>query len=204
MPLVALLAVLLLVVACGGDNAKPADDVAAATAVPRDAIVIRALGIDAPLTLKKLGAGALPSPDGAEDVALYDFGVAGLGGAPGGGNVVMAARSLSEVACKGGAEPAPCKGAFFPLASVPPGERIDVTWKGASYLYQVVSICNLATRDFGDGLYRRTTNEQLTLLTGIGELGPAGFSHTLVVIAKRAPVTQSEPCPAGTKTGPAP
>ncbi len=205
MRLVALLSVVLLLVACGGDDGSPGDEAAAPAAAARDSIVIRSLGIDAPLTLKRLQVGvALASPDGADDVAIYEFGLAQFGGSPGAGNVVMAARSLSEVACKGGAEPAPCKGAFFELGSVPLGERVDVTWQGASYRYQVVSICNVAARNFGDSLYWRTSTEQLTLLTGIGELGQAGFSHLLIVIAKREPVTSSEPCPEGTKTGPTP
>jgi hypothetical protein len=205
--LVALVPLLsFLIAACGGGGGEASTKAATAapTAAARDGIVIRALGIDAPLTLKRLGAGPLPSPDGAEDVALYDFGVAGLGGAPGGGNVVMAGRSLSEVACNGGREQPPCEGAFFKLAAIPVGERIDVTWKGVSYRYQVVAVCNVAARDFGDGLYRRTSTEQLTLLTGTGELGQTGFSHLLVVIARRAPVTSGEACPAGTNTGPKP
>jgi hypothetical protein len=151
------LALLLLLAACGGN------DEAAATATPpatqgtrSDSIVIRGLGIDAPLRLKRLAGGGLPSPDGAEDVALYDFGAAGLGGMPGSGNVVMAARSLSEVACKGGSQPPPCEGVFLQLAAVPLGERIDVYWRGESHRYQVVAVCNVATQAFGDGLYRRT------------------------------------------------
>lgn len=201
-------AVSLLLVACSGGDKTSSSSAgkAAATAVPRDSIVIPSVGIDAPVSLKRYQLNAaLPSPDKAEDVALYDFPVATkLGGSPGaGGNVILAARSLSEIPC--GAKPAPCEGAFFQLPRAKPGDRIDLNWQGKAYHYQVVSVCNVAAARFGDTLYLRTATEQLTLLTGIGTVGEqVGFSNVLIVIARPAPVTTAEPCPDGTNTGPNP
>lgn len=198
--------VLLLAVACGGDKASRSGGWQAyPTEVPSDSIVIPALGIDAPVSLKRYQLNApLPSPDKAQDVALYDFRVAPrLGGSPGaGGNVILAARSLSEIAC--GAKAPPCEGAFFQLPRAKPGVPIDLNWQGKAYRYQVVAVCNVAAAKFSDTLYLRTPSEQLTLLTGIGTVGDQGFSNLLIVIARPAPVTNVEACPEGTNTGAAP
>lgn len=202
-----LVVVASLLVACSGGD-KPAPDAggqAAPTAAPRDSIVIPALGIDAPVSLKRYQLNAaLPSPDAAGDVALYDFRVAPkLGGSPGaGGNVILAARSLSEIAC--GAKAAPCEGAFFQLPRAKPGDRIDLNWQGKAYSYQVVAVCNLPVAKLSDTLYLRTPVERLTLLTGIGTVGDQGFSNLLIVLARPAPVTNVEACPDGTDTGAAP
>jgi LPXTG-site transpeptidase (sortase) family protein len=206
-------ALLLLLVACGGggDDAPPraistSKPVPATQASASGRLSIPSLGISAPISLKELVNDAPPpSPDGAKDVALYDFGprLRGLGGAPGeGGNAVMVGRSLSDVGCAP-AEP-PCNGVFISLGRIALGDRIDVTWRGGEHRYQVVSVCTVATQQFGMGLYNRTPDESLTLLTGTGQLGPNGFTHLLIVIAKRAPVTAAQDCPGGTKTGPAP
>jgi sortase (surface protein transpeptidase) len=208
MRLVALLTLVLLLVACGGNDESPS---AGATVTPTPAtalggtLVIPSLEIKAPITVKGLEAGvALPSPDGARDVALYDFGgLRGLGGAPGeGGNAVMSGRSISDVGCAP-AEP-PCNGVFISLARVALGDRIDVAWRGSEYRYQVVSICHVPIAQFGDGIYRRTAQEQITLLTGSGALGPSGFGYVLMVVAQRAPVTAAVPCPEGTTNGAGP
>jgi hypothetical protein len=161
---------------------------------------IPSLEIDAPVVLKRLHRGeALPSPDGPDDVALYDFGseLAGLGGAPGqGGNVVLSGRNLAVDNC----EPAqpPCNAVFRTLRNIQPGALIELKWMNDSYSYQAVASCLVSTVTFGDGIYRRTNEEQLTLLTGAGNWGENGFSHVLIVIAKPAPRTAKEPCPEGT------
>lgn len=202
----------LTCVACGGDDAEPATPTpttAAGAAQPLPsgsdgAIFIPAIDVGAPLTLKSLTAGeALPSPDGPDDVAIYDFGadLPGLGGAPGqGGNVVLSGLNLAVEGCIGG-EP-PCDAVFRRLRQVDPGSDINVQWRGETYRYQVVAICSVATAAFGDGVYRRTTEEQLTLLTGAGDWrSDRGWSHVLIVIAKPAPRTALEPCPEGTAEG---
>jgi hypothetical protein len=196
---VALLAVVALLLAACGADAPPAADVPVSPAAARDAVVIRSLDIEAPLTLKQFQSGApLPSPDGPHDVVLYDFGgLRDLGGAPGeGGNVVLSGRSISDVGCVR-AEP-PCNGVFLRLRFIAPGERVDVSWRGSSYRYQVVSVCGVVAAQFSDRLYMRSAEEQLTLITGVGTLGPSGFPIVLVVTAKPAPVTAGEACPAGT------
>ena len=107
----------------------------------------------------------------------------------------MSGRSVSDVGCTS-AQP-PCNGVFVRLRFIAPGERIDVNWRGSTHRYQVVSVCGVPVAQFSDNVYRRTAEEQLTLLTGVGDL-EAGFSIVLVIVAKPAPVTASEPCPAGT------
>jgi len=204
-----LLVTTIFIAACGGGdkNAAPTSTPDEASAGPRttsaaDSIVISNVAIDAPLTVEPLTVGeALPSPQGNDDVALYDFSaVPGLGGLPGsGGNVVLSGRSISDTGC--GAQPAPCPAAFGPLLKVAAGDPVVINWQGQEYTYQVVSVCNVAVAEFGDGLYRRTAEEQVTMMTGAGLLGPAGFSHVLIVIAKPAPRTALESCPEGTLEG---
>jgi hypothetical protein len=205
-----LLASCLLLVACGGDDATPAPTATsdAGAAQPQatgsdGAIFIPSIGVGAPLTLKRLVPGeALPSPDGADDVAIYDFGadLPGLGGTPGeGGNVVLSGLNLAVEGCIGG-EP-PCNAIFRDLRRVAPGSDVELQWQGETYRYQVVSLCSVPAVAFGDGLYRRTAEEQLTLLTGAGNWSSeSGWSHVLIVIAKPAPRTALEPCPAGTQS----
>jgi hypothetical protein len=172
---------------------SPADGAQGSLSIP-------SLEIDAPVVLKRLRRGeALPSPDGRDDVALYEFGseLAGLGGAPGqGGNVVLSGRNLAIEDC----EPAqpPCNAVFRSLRQIEAGALIELSWMSASYSYQAVSRCLVPTVTFGDGIYRRTTEEQLTILTGAGNWGENGFTHVLIVIAKPAPRTAIEPCPEGT------
>jgi hypothetical protein len=204
-----LLAGALLLAACGGDNdAVPTVTPDAGAAQPQatgsdGAIFIPSIGVGAPLTLKRLVPGeALPSPDGADDVAIYDFGseLVGLGGAPGqGGNVVLSGLNLAVEGCIGG-EP-PCNAVFRDLRRVAPGSAVELLWQGETYRYQVVAMCSVLAVAFGDGLYRRTAEEQLTLLTGAGNWSSeSGWSHVLIVIAKPAPRTALEPCPAGTQS----
>jgi len=199
-----------LLAACGGDDDSPVPTATsdAGAAQPQDlgrdgAIFIPSIGVGAPLTLKRLVPGeALPSPDGPDDVAVYDFGpdLPGLGGAPGqGGNVVLSGLNLAVEGCISG-EP-PCDAVFRSLRHVAPGAEIDVLWRNETYRYQIVAMCSIPTAAFGDGLYRRTTEEQLTILTGAGNWSSeGGWSHVLIVIAKPAPRTAVEPCPGGTET----
>ena len=198
----------LLVVACGGGKdetptATPSDaPVGTQSTASPDSIVIPSLGVDAPLTLETLTIGqALPSPNGNDDVALYDFSaIAGLGGLPGrGGNIVLSGRSISDAGC--GSLPAPCPAVFALLFKAAAGDPVTINWQGSKYDYQIVSVCNVAVTDFGDTLYHTTTNEQVTMLTGAGSLSETGFSSVLIVIAKPAPRTAIEPCPAGTSEG---
>jgi sortase (surface protein transpeptidase) len=203
------LSLLALVAACGGGgkNAAPAATPNDAGAGPQgtsavDSIVIPNAGVDAPLTLETLTVGqALPSPNGNNDVALYDFSaIPGLGGLPGrGGNIVLSGRSISDIDC--GSQVAPCPAVFALLLKVAAGDSVTINWQGHEYNYQVVSVCNVAVADFGDTLYHTTTEEQLTILTGAGSLSETGFSSVLIVIAKLSLRTAMEPCPAGTSAG---
>jgi LPXTG-site transpeptidase (sortase) family protein len=205
MRLVALIVSCLLVVACGGDDeeAAPTATVAAdGETSATDTISIPSIVVDAPLTPRRLIEGEpLPSPDGPYDVAMYDFGAGrtDLGGAPGqGGNVVLSGQNLALAGCIG-AQP-PCDAVFRSLRQVEGGAAVDLAWKGDVYDYQVVSVCTVPTADFDDDLYRRTPEEQLTLLTGAGDWNSTrGWSQVLVVIAKPAPRTAVEPCPEGTE-----
>jgi hypothetical protein len=202
--LLILLPLAVLLAACGGD-----EEDAAATATPDaaggapagsgvDSIRIPSLNVDAPLTPKQLVPGEPPpSPDGPYDVAIYEAGaeLADLGGSPGeGGNVVLAGESVALQGCVG-AEP-PCNAVFVSLRRIDPGAAVDLFWQGKTFNYQVVARCFVATADFDEALYRRTAEEQLTLITGTGSWDNVrGWSHVLIIIAKPAPRTALESCP---------
>jgi len=199
----AALAVTVLIAACGGDDGASSVETASAPLVasPGDSISIPSLEIDALLTLKQVDAGSsLPAPRSPYDVALYDFaaGSQDVGGIPGdGGNVVLGGRNLALEGCID-AQP-PCNGVFRRLRMIELGAALDVVWQGETYHYQAVAVCGLLASRFGDWLLRRGDEEQLTLLTGAGSWGErSGFSHVLVVIARPAPRTATESCPAGT------
>lgn len=197
----------LLLAACGGGDSDVAPTATAETTLNETlanspgSIRISSIEVDAPLTLKHLVVGEpLPSPDGTTDVAIYDFGTEAstLGGFPGeGGNVVLTGRNLAIVGCAP-AEP-PCNAVFRRLNRIDPGSPIEVEWQGELLEYQVVAKCSVPTLEFNDSLYRRTAEEQLTLMTGVGNWNnEVGWSHVLVVIAKPSPRTAIEACPQGT------
>jgi hypothetical protein len=203
-----LLLLAALFIACsGGDDDEPtptAPPQAAVRSSAPDSIRIPEIAVNARVTLKRLVAGEpLPSPDSPRDVALYEFGadLPNLGGAPGqGGNVVVAGENAAFSGCPGG--PPPCLAVFGQLDNLRLGAAIDLTWQGEVYHYQLVALCNVRTREFSDGLYGRTAEEQMTLLTGAGAwTSETGWSHVLIGIAKPAPRTAIEPCPEGTSEG---
>lgn len=194
----------LLAAACGDSTPPEPTATPAPTATPvPDSLVIPSLGVDTPVRPKRFVLGRpLPDPDGPDDIALYDFGprLPDLGGAPGrGGNVVLFGRSISEVCDTG--EP-PCDGALLRLEEIELGAVVELAWLGETHAYQAVALCSLPIAGFSDMLYQRTIEEQLTLLTGAGSWDASkGFSHVLIVVAKPAPVTVIEPCPAGSVPG---
>jgi hypothetical protein len=201
---VLLLAALVLAGCSGGDKGPaPTETVEPLTASAGDSLRIPSLEIDAMLTLKQVTQGVLPAPDSPYDVALYDFaaGSSGIGGTPGdGGTVVMGGRNLAVDGCLG-AQP-PCDGVFRRLRTIEPGAAVDVVWQSETYHYQAVAVCNVPASAFDDGLFQHGAEEQLTLLTGAGSWDErSGFSHVLIVVARPAPRTTTESCPAGTRTG---
>lgn len=200
---------LVMLTACsgGGDDEGPtptATPEAGARSNAPDSIRIPSIEVDAPVTLKQLVPNQpLPSPDSPDEVVLYDFGAAlpGLGGSPGqGGNVVLAGENVNLRSCPDG--PPPCLAVLGMLQVLEPGSAIELTWQGRVYKYQLVALCSVLTPDFEDGLYKRTAEEQLTLITSAGAWTPqTGWSHVLIGIAKPAPRTAIEACPEGTSEG---
>ena len=102
----ALFAVVTL--ACGGDKAAAPFTVATPglSVIPNDnRLRIARLGIDAPLALGPASVSkGLPSPQGADDVVLYDFALSdsSLGGLPGEGNAILVGRRDAKTPCQGG------------------------------------------------------------------------------------------------------
>lgn len=91
-----------------------------------DRFIIEKFGVDAPLTYRSVGLdGAMPNPDGPDDVAYYDFSAwPGKGGAPGkGGNAVFAGHVDSGAKpCRNGTVPPPCQAVLWDLNGLKVGD----------------------------------------------------------------------------------
>jgi LPXTG-site transpeptidase (sortase) family protein len=136
-------------------------------------LVISAIGIDAPLTVKVVGSdGAMPNPNGPEDVALYDFSVfGGLGGWPGvGGNVVLSGHVDYH-------DYGPA--VFWRLRELQPGNEIELRLDDGSVIKYTVK-WSRTVGDAGagwDSIVASTTKESLTLITCEGTFDPSTRSY---------------------------
>jgi hypothetical protein len=135
-------------------------------------------------------------PDPPEDsVAIYDFsglpaGLGGpniFGGAPGGGNTVIAARHSSRAS-------GPLL--FYRLGSVASGDEVEIVLAGTTFSYGIVVACIVPVASF-NAVVRRTAQEVLTLITD-SESGP---DFRLVAIAERRPGSVEARCPSGNAAG---
>ena len=161
-----------------------------------DRIVIAKIGVDAPLTYKPVvpdpngGTTYPPNPDGADDVAYYDFSAyPGLGGGPGiGGNSVFAGHVDSgKKPCKNGSVPPPCTAVFWDLKLLQVGDEIEVRVNGGVFRYRVTANESVpAVSDRWNGpIYTATAKESLTLISCIGAFSAGQYDRRLVVTAER-------------------
>jgi LPXTG-site transpeptidase (sortase) family protein len=143
---------------------------------PSDRIVIEKAKVDAPITLKAVPAdgGALPSPNGPDDVVFYDFAAhVGLGGYPGsGGRIVVSGHvDYGGGPCKNGSVPPPCTAVFWDLSDLKEGDVIEIRTASGSHKYRVTSSENIGPQDQAkwDGVWGRTGNETIALITCGGD-----------------------------------
>lgn len=157
-----------------------------------DRLVISKFGVNAPLTYRTVGPdGIMPDPDGADDVAYYNFAAwPGKGGAPGqGGNAVFAGHVDSgRKPCKNGTVPPPCQAVFWDIGKLQIGDEIEVVIGGTSYKYRVSSNApvHAVTGDW-DSIVSARAQESITLITCGGDFNPTTreYSHRQVVVALR-------------------
>ena len=157
-----------------------------------DRLVVPKVGINAPLSYKTVGPdGVMPNPNGADDVAYYNFAAwPGLGGAPGlGGNAVFAGHVDSgRTPCKNGTVPPPCQAVFWDIGKLAIGDEIEVVVGPNTFRYRVSSNApvHAETGDW-ESIVTARAQEQITLITCGGDFNPTtrDYSHRQVVVALR-------------------
>jgi LPXTG-site transpeptidase (sortase) family protein len=157
-----------------------------------DRLVISKIGVNAPLTHRKVPPnGVMPNPDGADDIAYYDFSsFERLGGAPGlGGNAVFAGHVDSGTkACKNGTQPPPCEAVLWDLNALRLGDVIEVHLSGKVHRYEVTSNQPIpAATGPWEKIVSATAQETVTIITCGGDFNreTREYTNRQVVTAKK-------------------
>jgi len=156
---------------------QPTPVVTPVSTAPLDRLVIRKIGVDAPVvTLGLDGQGVMQSPSGPFEVGWYDFTAW-----PGtGGNAVFSGHV--DYASVGAA-------VFWRLRELGPGDLVEVRLAdGTSYQYLVVSSVSYTSGDAPIAeIVGPTGRESVTLITCTGTFNREihQYSHRLVVRAER-------------------
>ncbi|MDA1062578.1 MAG: class F sortase, partial [Chloroflexi bacterium] len=150
---------------------------------------IPALGIDAPLSLRIVGEdGAMPNPEGPDEVSLYDLPTwPGLGGRPGEpGNAIFA----GHVDSLGWLEYAQVQysglSVFASLHVLSPGQVIEVDAYGASHSYEVQWVRDVAAvgSEWAEILAAPDDIEAITLITCGGDFNAVDGSYASRVVVR--------------------
>jgi LPXTG-site transpeptidase (sortase) family protein len=141
-----------------------------------DRIVIPKAKVDAPITYREvpLSGGALPSPNGPDDVVYYDFhAFPGNGGYPGtGGRIVMSGHvDYGGGPCKNGTVPPPCTAVFWDLTDLKAGDEIELRLPDGVHRYRVTGSENIGPADQAkwDKVWKATEQETIALVTCGGD-----------------------------------
>jgi sortase (surface protein transpeptidase) len=157
-----------------------------------DRLVISKIGVNAPLTHRKVpSTGVMPNPEGADDIAYYDFSsFERLGGAPGlGGNAVFAGHVDSGTkACKNGTQPPPCEAVLWDLNTLRLGDVIEVHLGGRVHRYEVTSNQPIpAATGPWEKIVSATAQETVTIITCGGDFNreTREYTNRQVVTARK-------------------
>ena len=141
-----------------------------------DRIVIEKIKVDAPITWKAVPAngGALPSPNGPDDVAFYDFAAfPGLGGYPGSGGTIVLSGHVDYGGgyCKNGTVPPPCTAVFWDLSDLKAGDIIELHLSNGVNRYRITGSDNIAPTDQAkwDDIWKADATESIALITCGGD-----------------------------------
>lgn len=160
-----------------------------------DRVTISAIGVDAPLTYRKVGSdGIMPNPESPDDIAIYDFREWRRGGYPGeGGRIVLAGHVDSgREPCDNGRIPPPCEAVLWDLNNLDLGDEITITIDGISHVYSVRS------NEPVDAIYgawseiiSSTRQESLVVITCGGDFNRETneYAHRQVVVAVKISVS---------------
>jgi hypothetical protein len=163
-----------------------------------DHVVIQKIGVNAPISLKAVGAdGQMPNPNGPDDIAFYNFDQnlwPGLGGRPGsGGNVILAGHvdwgvQHSGLGCKNNTVKPPCEAVLWDLTKLANGDVIEIDVGDQAYKYQINGSKSYSASYTGwNDLLSGHGQESLTIVTCSGDFNPATheYNSRLVVTAVR-------------------
>ena len=153
---------------------------------PDDRIVIPSANVDAPIILETvpLQGGELPSPDGPDDVAFYDFtGFPGFGGYPGSGGVVVLSGHVDYGGgyCDNGTEPPPCTAVFWDLTLLEPGDVVELHLPDGTHRYRVTGSDNIGADDLDKWATVWTapeSGERISLITCGGDFNRETHEYT--------------------------
>jgi LPXTG-site transpeptidase (sortase) family protein len=141
-----------------------------------DRIVIEKANVSAPISLKVVppNGGNLPSPNGPDDVAFYDFkNFQGLGGYPGsGGRIVLSGHvDYGSGPCKNGTVPPPCTAVFWDLSDLKEGDMIEIRLTNGTHRYRVTGAENIGPNDQEKWtqVWNSTPQETIALITCGGD-----------------------------------
>jgi LPXTG-site transpeptidase (sortase) family protein len=163
---------------------------------PADRIVIPDARVNAPITLKQVppGGGALPSPNGPDDVVFYDFqAFPGLGGYPGSGaRIVMSGHvDYGGGRCKNGTVPPPCTAVFWDLTDLQNGDFIELHLTDGVHRYRVTDSDNIGPNEQAkwDEVWKATPQETIALITCGGDFNrqTREYDSRHVVYGERIP-----------------
>lgn len=154
-----------------------------------DRIIIPKIGVDAPISFKKVGKdGQMPMPNTPDDIAYYDFSLfPNLGGRiseP--GNAIFSGHVDSGFDyCDFGKTPPPCDAVLWNLDKLMPLDKIEIKYKGKSLLYAVVSNkqINLLVSSWKKVL-KSTKTETVTIITCAGEFNEEKISYDARQVVK--------------------
>lgn len=153
---------------------------------------IAAIGVDAPIGAHSSGPDSvMEMPYGPGDVAWYDLrDYPGLGGAPGaGGNAIFAGHVNYSARVPYAGVRYRGNGVFADLASLEPGDIIEVTRQGETYRYAVTwkRSLNAETADWASVWSANVPIDAITLYTcgGTWDAAAVSYSDRVVVRAER-------------------
>jgi LPXTG-site transpeptidase (sortase) family protein len=144
-------------------------------------LVIPKIGVDAPFTVKNVGGdGRMPNPNGANDVAWYDFSQwPGMGGVPNAGGNVVVAGHVDYI----NVGPA----VFWSLDQLVPGDRVQIVMEdGTIAEYEIVFNKHIGSDQADwEAIVAGTSPESITLITCSGEFSAGHYNNRQIVWGRR-------------------
>jgi LPXTG-site transpeptidase (sortase) family protein len=143
-------------------------------------LIIPKINVDAPFTYKLVGPdGRMPNPEGAGDVAYYDFAQwPGMGGLPGAGGNVVVAGHVDYI----NVGPA----VFWDLETLQPGDIVTVRLNDGTEVNYAIEFNKWVDPTFDWSLIVGATgDESITLITCTGEFSGGQYTQRQVAWGRK-------------------